>query len=155
MAQSDFGQQLLLIKEIMPEATKAGIFYNTDDQRAPMAINRASAEAGITLVTAPVKSIREMAKAMRALKQHRLDFYVIFDDRVTGGPNSIKFVVRQTVKYKKPVYTSSSSAFKSGAFGKFIKQGAGWTLQINGKVLNLFDITIPSDDKRFAVINEG
>lgn len=155
MAQSDLGQQLMLIKKIMPDAVKGGIFYNTDDELAPMAINRASGESGLTIVTAPVKSIREMATAMRLLKQHRLDFYLIFDDRVTGGPNSIKFVVRQTVKYKKPVYTSSSSAFKSGAFGKFIKQNSGWTLQINGKVLNLFDITIPSDDASYAVINEG
>ena len=153
-AQTELSHQIELVKEIMPQATRLGIFYNTKDNLAASMISRASQETEMTIVRAPVTSIREMATGMRLLKKHDVDFFIIFNDRVTGGPSALKFVVKQTVKNKKPVFTSSENAFKSGVFGKFIKKDANWSIQINGKVQSLFDISIPNND-HYAVINEG
>ncbi|MDJ0838674.1 MAG: ABC transporter substrate binding protein [Acidobacteriota bacterium] len=155
LAQGDLSKQLSLCKDLLPEATRCGILFNSGDQRAPGLISMASQESGLTIVQAPVKSIREISSAMRQLvNQFDVDFIVILDDRVIAGPNAIKFVVKQTVKKKKPVFTSSDNALKSGAFGKFARKGGDWILQINGKVQNLFDITIPDGNVRYAVVQE-
>ena len=148
---NDLVPQFLLIKELLPQSSRVGILFNPRVSGINDQILNAASAAGLQAVKAPIKSIREVSGAIRSLSQYKVDFIYLHEDKVISGATAIKFVVKQTVKKKVPVFSSAHTVFSGGAFGRLVKSGEGWQLHINGKVKNLFPIAIPENTKKFVI----
>ena len=146
----DLSSQILVIKQLSPEFTRFGILYNPNQASIDAQIQNASINTGIVAIKSPVKSIREISGAVRSLGKFDVDFIFLYEDKIVTGNNSIKFVVKQTVKKKIPVFTTADNAFKGGAYGQLVQQEGQWRLKINGKVQSLFEITVP-DSNQFII----
>lgn len=155
---STFGQdmtnyiQLQLVKDMVPNSAKFGFIYNgspTDfEEELAIATNR----MGIVAVKAPISSIRDIAKAIRFLiAKHKVDFIWMQEDSAVTSKSSIKFVVKQAVKEGVPVFTTAEEAFDAGALGRLEGSGDNWSVKINGKVLNLFQVQIPQGNDKYVI----
>jgi ABC-type uncharacterized transport system substrate-binding protein len=141
----ELSPQIQLVQKLMPDATRLGLIYNPNSN-INNAIQTATRETGMRIITAEVQSIRDMAKAVRSLDRYDVDFIILVEERVTSGATAVKFVVKQAVKKKTPVYTTADVALSAGALGQFIQVQGKWKVRINGKVLNRFDIQLPESE---------
>lgn len=155
-ALSSFGQnsdltgQFQVVKDLIPASTRLGVLYNPGTPNIEALISNASASSGLLAVKAPVKSARDMTPAIRSLAKYKVDFIIMIDDKTVTGAQSIKFVVKQTMRGKVPVFTASPNASKGGAYGQLVLNGNAWQVKINSKVKDRFNIAIP-DDGRFVL----
>ena len=150
-AQNSLSSHVSLIKEIMPNSTRVAILFKAGDSAVEAAIQKTSTDNGLMVVRVPVNSIREIAPAMRNLQSFDVDFVYLVEDRIVTGTNSIKFVVKQTVKKGIPVFTSAENAFKGGACGQLVGEGGGLLLKINGKVSSRFELKIPEGSGKIKI----
>jgi len=146
----DLAGQLRVIKDLLPTSSRLGMLYNPSRPNIDALISNASQETGLVVVKSPVKTARDMTPAIRGLARHEVDFIFMIEDKTVTGSQAIKFVVKQTMRKKVPVFTISPNAFKGGAFGWLVENGSSWRIKINGKVRDRFDITIP-DNANFVV----
>ena len=144
-AQDDLAFQVKLIKELLPDATRVGLLFNPT-QDVDGLINRAVAETGIKVIKSPIASVRDVAKAVRNLSRYDVDFVIMVEERIVTSNNAIKYVVKQTVKKKIPVFTTSDNAMKAGACGHLVNATGKWQMKVNGKVVSRFDITVPDSN---------
>ncbi len=149
-AQSDLAQQTKIIKELMPDATRVGLVYSPSVD-VDIFISEIVAETGIRVVKAPVQSIREVSQAIRSLDRYEVNFILLLEERIVTSNNSIKFVVKQTVKKKIPVFTTAGNALNAGAYGQLVQEAGSWRIKINGKVASRFDIVIPEGSDKFTI----
>lgn len=148
----DIGDHLAMIKQLMPEATRLGVLYNQrSDPGVDQALAIGAAKTGLRVFKVSVESIRDISGAMRALRQHDVDLMYLVDDRIITASNSIKFVVKYTVKEGKPVFASGEDALRAGAFGEFYKEGDQVKLRINGQIRDKIDVKIPEGDQNITV----
>ena len=150
LAQDDLAFQVKLIKELMPDATRVGLLFNPTTDVDSM-IMRAIQETGIKVIKSPIASVRDVATAVRNLDRYDVDFVIMVEERVVTSNNAIKYVVKQTVKKKIPVFTTSDNALTAGALGRLVNATGKWQMQVNGKVIRLFDITVPDANEDFTL----
>jgi hypothetical protein len=148
---TELSRQIALIKELAPDFTRFGILYNPSMSNVDNEIQQVTMETGVMAIKSPVKSIREISDAVRALAKYDVNFIFLYEDKIVTGPNSIKFVVKQTVRKQIPVFTTAEDGFKGGAFGRPVKDGDNWILKINSKVLSLFTIKVPENNIHFVI----
>jgi len=149
-SQADLAQQTKIIKELIPNATRVGLVYNPSTN-IDSYIQEIVAETGVRVVKAPVTSIREVSQAVRSLDRYDVNFILLLEERTVTSNNSIKFVVKQTVKKKIPVFTTAGNALSAGAYGQLVQEGGYWRIKINGKVAGRFDITVPEGNDKFTI----
>ena len=150
----DLSEHVSLIKQLVPNSTRFGVFYNPNDGSIDGQVAKATQDTGIQAVKSPIKSIREVSSSVRSMAKYQVDFIVLIEDKVVTGKNAIKFVVKQTVKKKIPVFTVSEAAFSGGALGQFVNNGGKWQVKINGKLLPKFDISVPDGSDQFIIVEE-
>jgi ABC-type uncharacterized transport system substrate-binding protein len=144
--------RLQLINEMVPNSAKFGFIYTgaQDDFESELAI--ATNRMGIVAVKAPISSIRDVAQAIRFLiAKHKVDFIWLEESSVVTSKSTMKFVVKQAVKKGVPVFTTASDAFDSGALGRLEGSGEDWTVKLNGKVLDLFQVQIPQGNDKYVI----
>ena len=146
----DLAGQLRIIKDLIPGSAKMGMLYNPTRPNVDALITNASQETGMSVIKAPVATARDMTNALRSLAKYDVDFIFMIEDKTVTGPQTIKFVVKQTMSKKIPVFTTSPNSFKGGGYGWLVENGSAWQIKINGNVRDRFDITIP-EDGRFVV----
>jgi len=150
----DLTKQLDLIQELLPEATRCGIFLDDDDHTTAAMVNMVQQQVEIRLIQAPVHSMRETTNAMRQLNnQFDVDFFIILSERKITSKNAIKYITKHANKYKrpKPVFTTSENGLEGEALGQLVQRDGAWSMLVNGDVLADFEITVPSDNPRYAV----
>lgn len=141
----DLAGQLRVIKDLIPASSRLGMLYNPSRPNIEALISNASQDTGLVVVKSPVKSARDMTAAIRSLSKYEVDFIFMIDDKTVTGTRTIKFVVKQTMRRKIPVFTVSPNAFEGGAYGWLVENGSSWRIKINGKVQDRFDISIPEN----------
>ncbi len=149
----DLAEQFLILKQLDPNATRIGLLYHPERSGSAFEqeILKATQDSGLLIIKSPVRSVRDVAKAVRALDPYEVDMVYMAEDRIVTGVSAIKFVVKYTVKKRIPVLTADEKAFQGGAYGLFFKSGARWILKINGKVQGRFDLQIPENNDRFTI----
>ncbi len=150
MAQDDLAHHVKLIKQLMPDATRVGILFNPNTEIDGL-INRAVQETGIKIIKSPIASVRDVSTAVRNLDRYDVDFVIMIEERVVTSNNAIKYVVKQTVKKKIPVFTTSENAMSAGACGHLVNGAGTWQMKVNGKVVRLFDITVPDSNANITL----
>lgn len=147
----DLAGQLRIIHDLLPASSRLGMLYNPSRPNIEAQIANASQTTGLVIIKSPVASARDMTNAIRALTKYDVDFIFMIDDKVVTGSQTIKFVVKQTMNEKVPVFTTSENAFTGGAYGWLIENGSSWRIKINSNIRDKFDITIPNDTSKFVV----
>ena len=139
----DLAGQLRIIKDLLPASSRLGMLYNPSRPNIEALITNASQDTGLVVIKSPVKTARDMTAAIHALARYELDFIFMIEDKTVTGTQTIKFVVKQTMRKGIPIFTTDASAFDGGAYGWLVENGSSWRIKINGNVRDKFDITIP------------
>jgi putative ABC transport system substrate-binding protein len=147
----DLAAQLRIIKDLIPNSTRLGVLYNPGRPNIDALISNASQDTGLVVVKSPVENTRDMTNAVRSLSKYDVDFIFMIEDKTVTGVGAIKFVVKQTMRKKIPVFTISANAFKGGAYGWIVENGSSWRIKINGSVQERFDITVPDNSALFTI----
>ena len=150
VAQTDLNTHVRLLKQLMPDATRIGLIHNSG-VNVDAAVQRATSETGIRVIKAPVRTIRDIAQAIRSLDRYEVNLVILVEERIVTSNNSIKFVVKQTVKKKIPVFSTAPNALSAGAYGRFYQDQGSWRIEINGKMMNRYDVQIPEGSDRFKI----
>jgi ABC-type uncharacterized transport system substrate-binding protein len=148
----DLAEQIDLVKQILPNATRFGIVYPNDgpsiEDELSVVINR----LGLMVIKTPVNSIRDIPGACRSMiGTYGVDFIYVVNDPAVAGKSGIKFMVKQSRGHDVPVFTEASSAFSGGALGQFVTANEVWVLRINSEVRGEYTISIPDNTSRIVV----
>jgi putative ABC transport system substrate-binding protein len=106
------GTQLGKLKEVVPKARRIGVIYNPGENSALIQrAKRAAADMGITLVTYPVRS----AKEIKNIAEMRIDALWLVPDSIVCQPVIVKQILYSGLKAKIPVMGISSHYVSAGA----------------------------------------
>ncbi|HHW44762.1 MAG TPA: ABC transporter substrate-binding protein [Desulfotomaculum sp.] len=110
-------EQLELIKQLVPNARKVGVIYNSSEVNSQVQVKVVKQEApglGLTVVEAPVTASNEVVQATQSLVGRVDAIYVPTDNTVVS---SISGVLQVAEKQKLPVIAGESNTVESGALG--------------------------------------
>ncbi len=147
----ELAAQIRIVKDLLPHSTRLGILYNPARPNIDALISNASQDTGLLMVKSPVRNTRDMTNAVRSLAKYQVDFIFLVEDKTVTGTSSIKFVVKQTMRRKIPVFSTSANAFSGGAFGWVVADGSSWRIKINGNVSSRFEVAIPENSALFTI----
>ncbi|MBW9145065.1 ABC transporter substrate-binding protein [Clostridium sp. CM028] len=106
-------KQLELIKELMPNAKRIGILYNTSEVNSQVQVNELKKAAkGYEIVTSGVTSTNEVNSAISSLLTKIDVLYVPTDQLIVS---SMPIIVKNTLEAKIPVIASEKGSVESGA----------------------------------------
>jgi putative ABC transport system substrate-binding protein len=110
--------QLAAFRMVYPRGVKVGVIYNAEN--TGKLVQEAQKAAGIVrliLVEKPVASEREIPEALRALLKgdDAVDALWIPPDPFLLGDDTRRFLLSETLKSAKPVYTFSTTLVQEGA----------------------------------------
>ncbi len=150
----DMSTNMGLIKTLIPDSSRVAVIYNPSSSKASALtaeMEAASRDQSLMVIKVPVTSIREIAPALRNLASFDVDFMYLVEDNIITGTNTIKFVVKSTVKKGIPVFVTTDNAFKGGALGRIDGSGDAAVLTINGKVQSRFNLQIPEGNSKIKI----
>jgi putative ABC transport system substrate-binding protein len=110
-------EQLQLLKELVPDAKKVGVIYNSSEVNSQVQVKIVKQEApalGLTVVEAPVTASSEVVQAAQSLVGRVDAIYVPTDNTVVS---SVAGVIQVAEKHKLPVIAGESNTVEAGALG--------------------------------------
>jgi putative tryptophan/tyrosine transport system substrate-binding protein len=110
--------QLAAFRMVNPRARRIGVVYNAENVgRLVQEAQKASAIVRLVVVERPVVTEREIPEALRALLQgpDAVDALWIPPDPLLMGNESRRFILSETLKAGRPVYSSMASLVAEGA----------------------------------------
>ncbi len=110
--------QLAAFRMVYPRGVKIGVIYSPDNTgKQVQDALKAAAVVRLNVVDKPVTSERDIPDAVRALLKgdQAVDALWIPPDPVLLGDDSRRFILSETLKAGKPVYTSLSALVQEGA----------------------------------------
>lgn len=106
-------KQLALIKELMPNAKRIGVLYNTSEVNSEVQINELKKVAkGYEIITSGVTSTNEVNSAIISLIKKIDVLYVPTDQLIVS---SMPIIVKNTLEAKIPIIASEKGSVESGA----------------------------------------
>jgi len=148
----DLPEQLMLIQELLPDATTVGIIWDpTTQPDAESQFGAVSTATGLRVVKTPLKDIRQLSAVMRAMGQYHVSFIYMVKGRMITSKNVIKFVTKRAKKSNMPVFTSDTDTLRHGTYGELYNDDGEWRLRINGDLQQDYVLEIPEEDDRFVV----
>ena len=152
-AQSDdLAFQLRLIQVLLPESTRFGFVYATEDPNIDINLNIAINQTGLRAFKHQVTSIRDLAKGVRSLiSRYEVDFiYVVDEDTVTSA-TALKALVSQCQRSGTPIFTLSANILDAGGYAQLFNDEGQWRMRIVGDSTDKYTISVPPNDDRFLV----
>jgi len=110
--------QLAVFRMVNPRARRVGVIYNADNVgRLVQDAQKAAQVVRLAVVEKPVGSEREVPEALRSLLQgpDAVDALWFPPDPLLMGAESRRFVLSETLKAGRPVYSSVASLVPEGA----------------------------------------
>ena len=110
--------QLAAFRMVNPRARRIGVIYNAENVgRLVQEAQKAAAIVRLAVVERPVVTEREIPEALRALLQgpEAVDALWIPPDPLLMGNESRRFLLSETLKAGRPVYSSMASLVAEGA----------------------------------------
>jgi putative ABC transport system substrate-binding protein len=141
--------QLAAFRMVNPRARRVGVIYNAENVgRLVQEAQKAAAVVRLVVVEKPVATEREVPEALRALLQgaEAVDALWIPPDPLLLG-ESRRFLLSETLKAGKPVYSSMASLVAEGALVSNAPDFPSIGEQV-GELVN----RIASGDKRFDLL---
>jgi ABC-type uncharacterized transport system substrate-binding protein len=148
----ELNAQFDLVKALIPQATTAAVFWDPKANPDLDAIlGEVSSHTGLRIIKTPLENIRDLSGLLRQVLQYNVSFFYLYDDRLCGTKNVIKFVVKSTLDKQIPVFSSSQDTLSGGGFGELSRQDGSWLIKINGNARDQLGIAVPADDPRFKI----
>ena len=152
-------EQLTLLKELLPEASKVGILYNTSEINSEIQVEQAKEQGegmGLEIITTGVTNANEIPQALNALLDQVEVLYLPTDNLVAS---SLPLIINETDQKGIPVIGSEKAHIEGGALATegidYYELGFQTALMavdvINGKQPG--DLPISTLEKTQLVIN--
>ncbi len=146
--------QLAAFRMVYPRGVRIGVIYNAENTgKQVQEALKAAAVVRLNVIERAVASEREIPDAVRSLLKgdQAVDAIWIPPDPVLLGDDSRRFILSETLKAGKPVYTSLSALVQEGAlvsngpdFGSIGEQAGELVSRLaGGEKANKIDILIP------------
>jgi putative ABC transport system substrate-binding protein len=172
--------QLAAFRMVNPRAARIGVVYNVDNVgHLVQEAQKAAPVVHLLIVERPVSSDKDVPSALRSLLKGDDEVHAIWipPDPVLLGDEARRFILAETLKGGKPIYTFSSQMVAEGALvsdgpdygsigeqaGELVNRLAGpekgakielliprAELVVNGKMALRLKLEIPDDAKRAA-----
>jgi len=172
--------QLAAFRMVNPRAARIGVVYNVDNVgRLVQEAQKAASVVRLVVVERPVGSDKDVPQALRSLLKGDDEVHAVWipPDPILLGEEARRFILAETLKAGKPVYTFSSQLVAEGALvsdgpdyasigeqaGDLVNRLSGpekgakiemlvpkAELMINGKMAQRLRIEIPDDARRLA-----
>jgi len=142
--------QLAAFRMVNPRARRVGVIYNPDNVgRMVQDAQKAGQVVRLVVVEKPVATEREVPEALRALLQgpDAVDAIWLPPDPLLLGAESRRFLLSETLKAGKPVYSSMASLVPEGALASNAPDFPSIGEQV-GELVN----RIAAGDKRFDML---
>jgi putative ABC transport system substrate-binding protein len=142
--------QLAAFRMVNPRARRVGVIYNAENVgRLVQEAQKAAVIVRLVVVEKPVATEREVPEALRSLLQggDAVDALWFPPDPMLMGAESRRFVLSETLKAGKPVYSSMASLVAEGALASDAPDFPSIGEQV-GELVN----RIASGDKRFDML---
>ena len=107
--------QLQLIKDIVPDASKIGVIYNSSEINSQIQVDIAeasAAEMGLEIIKAPITASNEVMQAAQSLVGRADAYYLPTDNMVIA---SLTAVVKVAEDNKIPLFAAEQDSVKKGA----------------------------------------
>jgi len=148
----ELNRQFDLVKELLPQATTAAVLWDPKaNPNLDTLLGEVSSHTGLRIIKTPLENIRDLSGLLRQVLQYNVSFFYLYDDRLCGTKNVIKFVVKSTLDKQIPVFSSSQEALSGGSLGELSRQDGSWLIRINGNTRDQLGIAVPVDDPRFKI----
>jgi len=112
-------EQLQLIKDLVPEAKKIGVIYNSSEVNSQVQVKickEVAPELGLEIVEAPITASNEVMQGAQSLVGRCDAVYVPTDNMVVAA---IASVVKVGEDNKLPVFAGEENTVKGGAIGTY------------------------------------
>jgi putative tryptophan/tyrosine transport system substrate-binding protein len=106
--------QLESLKKVLPEAKKIGVVYTTDSTNRVAELNQACVELGMQLIKHKVNDEKELPAALADLTW-QINCLLMIPDSKIYFPQSVKYLLLESLRQKFPVIGLSKYHTKSGA----------------------------------------
>lgn len=110
-----FKEQLQLLKKIDPQVKKIGVVNNPSESNSQFGLNETkkyAKELGIEVLTAPANNTGEVLSAAQSLVNRVDAFYIISDNVVIAGQQSL---IKVSIEAKKPLIGVEQGGVEEGA----------------------------------------
>lgn len=112
------GMKLREIKRILPEATRIGLFYSSKTIPIYRETLHSCEELGLRLMAREIKTEKEFPGALKEISR-QIDCFLMFPDSEIYFPQSVEYLLLESLRKKFPVVGLSSFYTKAGAFISF------------------------------------
>lgn len=109
-----FIMKLKIIRKIMPDAGKIGVIYTDRSESEYKEIVKACEESEFELTARKIIEKKEFPEAVQSIYR-KIDLFVMISDSSIYFPQSIKYLLTESLKHKFPVVGLSSLYTKAGA----------------------------------------
>jgi ABC-type uncharacterized transport system, periplasmic component len=106
------------IKRIFPGATNLGTVFSDRTVAKAAELQQACNESGLQLFAKKLDSEKQLPEALRALKS-QMDIFIMIPDTQIYFPQSVKYLLKESLKQKFPVIGLSRFYSKDGAVISF------------------------------------
>lgn len=118
MFQTPIKNQLAAFRMVNPRGVRIGVIYNADNTgRLVQEAQKGAPVVRLTIVEKPIASDKEVPQALRALLQgaSAVDALWVPPDPLLLGDEARRFLLTETMKAGKPIYTFSAALVAEGA----------------------------------------
>lgn len=141
-------QQLFVMKEIKPDVERVGVIWADDDgvqaELMPQ-LQKAGAGAGVTVFTADVNGLSDVAAAYRGLvRDNNIQvLWILTNDNVVASKNARKFLIKSTLEAGIPLLAPSDDWVDEGAPVSFKRGAEGVELVVNKAAAEALSLSFP------------
>jgi ABC-type uncharacterized transport system substrate-binding protein len=107
--------QLAAYRAVNPRGVRIGVVFGPEGQKAVSEAQKAAPVLRLQIVAKPVPSEREVPEALRSLMSEQMDALWVPADPLLLGDATRRFLLSETLKAGKPVYSFSSALVPEGA----------------------------------------
>lgn len=121
---------MMLVKMVLPEATRIGTIFNQAEPQSVDALNRIEKicrELGLELVRQPVNNSNETQLVVASLLNKKIDAFFALPDNTVFS--SMEIIVKSCDDARVPVFTSEEGLVKRGAVAAFGADMYQWGYQ--------------------------
>ena len=140
-------QQMFIMKEIMPDVERLGIFWDKEmhDEKVLTKIQRAGTSLKVELFLAEVRELSDIAPHFRVLmRKHNIQaLWVVQNDGLIDSSVGKSFLIKNAIKGGIPLFAPSEDWVDEGAFITMKEQDGKILLVVNKSVADALSLTVP------------
>jgi ABC-type uncharacterized transport system substrate-binding protein len=142
-------QELFLVQKLCPGCTTIGVLTaKGENQDRVGELEKASIYYNFTIEKEMPKKTAEIPEAFANLLKKNISILIIYEDSLTGDPNTMRFIISQALEKKFPVICGSEKQLAFGATFFFAKKPDGSVyVKVKKAALEALKLTLPPPEE--------